>query len=93
MDDPEKITQHSAFYKEFDRVGKIYYGIGSGFLVAAIIYWCIDVFFFFTEFHSKGLLDLLLSPVLKFVFNPFLWISLIFFKISQRHRLPEDDSR
>jgi hypothetical protein len=93
MDEPKEITQHAAFYKEFDRTGKIYYGIGFGFLIAAIIYWGIDVFLFFTEFHNKGLLDLLLAPVLKFVFNPLLWISLIFFKISQRHRLPESDSR
>lgn len=92
MDEPKGITQHSAFYKEFDRTGKVYYGIGFGFLIAAVIFWGIEIFFFFTEFHNKGLLDLLLAPLLKFVFNPFLWISLIFFKLSQRHRLPENNS-
>jgi hypothetical protein len=89
----KKITQHAAFYNEFSRKGKVYYGIGSVFLAAALIYWAVDIFFFFTEFHTKGLLDLLLAPVFKFVANPFLWLSIIFFKLSQRHRQPEDDNK
>ncbi len=91
IDKPEEATPHAAFYNEFDRTGKIYYGIGVVSLLAALVYWAVQMFLFFTEFHTKGLLDLLLAPVLKFVANPLLWISIVFFKISQRHRLPQTE--
>lgn len=93
MDQLKEATTHTSFYQEFNRTGKICYGIGFVFLVAAIIYWAVQMFFLFSEFQNKGLLDLLLAPVLKFIANPLLWISVIFFKISQRYRQPEIDEK
>jgi len=90
-DELKEITQHTAFFNEFDRTGKIFYGAGVVFLLAAVIYWGVQLFFFFTEFHKKGILDLLLAPIIKFIANPLLWISIVLFKISQRYRQPEND--
>lgn len=91
MDQLKTVTTHTSFYQEFNRTGKICYGIGFVFMIAAVIYWAVQMFLLFSEFHNQGLLDLLLAPVLKFIANPLLWISIIFFKISQRYRLPESD--
>jgi hypothetical protein len=89
----QQATNHGAFFNEFNKKGKVYYGIGFGFMIAALIYWAVKMFLFFTEFHHKGLLDLLLTPIIEFVVNPLLWASLIFFKISQRHRLSDTDNK
>lgn len=91
-DESPQATNHNTFFNEFNKTGKVYYGIGFGFMVAALIYWAVKMFLFFTEFHNKGLFDILLTPIIEFVANPLLWASLIFFKISQRHRLPDSDS-
>lgn len=88
----QQATNHSAFFKEFNKKGKVYYGIGFGFMIAALIYWAVKVFLLFSEFHQKGLLDILLTPIIEFVVNPLLWASLIFFKISQGHRNPDTDN-
>ena len=79
-------TSHSRYYSGFNRTGKTYYCLGTVMLISAVVHWAVQMFLLFSEFHNKGLLELLMAPVFKFIANPLLWISVVFYKISQRYR-------
>ena len=70
--------------------GKAGYVLGLISLIAALGWWLLSLYQIFSSFFKYDGLQLIFLPILKFLANPFLLLSLILFKLTKRlTSLPE----
>ncbi len=68
----------------FTTWGKVCYILGLICLIGAAGWWLAVLYQMFSSFYQYTGLQLLFLPLVKFIANPFLALSLIFFKLAKR---------